>query len=1258
MSFVHLHVHSEYSLLDGLSHVSELVSSAKEMDMPALGLTDHGAMFGVIDFYNAAKKEGIQPIIGMETYMARRSMTDRDPKRDARSHHLLLLAENDVGYRNLLAIATASQLEGFYYRPRIDHDFLAEHSEGLICTTGCLSGEIPRALLQGQDEKAERLLDWYFELFGRDNFFIELQHHDIDELPGMNAKLRDYAKRYDAHIIATNDVHYVKPEDAELQDILLCIQTGSVKTDPNRMRMTDPSYYLRSPEEMEEIFGHIPGALENTLWIAERCNVDLDFKGYHLPDFPVPEGKTARSYLRELCQRGLRERYGPRAGDTEIQERLDYELSIIHDMGFDAYFLIVWDLCRYAQEQEIWYNARGSAAGSIVAYALAITPVEPLEHGLIFERFLNPDRISMPDIDLDFQDDKRHLMLEYTARTYGQDKVAQIITFGTLGARAAIRDVGRVLDIPLNEVDRVAKLVPNIPGKPMHIKDALEEVPAFREVYETTPYMQELIDTASRLDGVVRNAGTHAAGVIITPDPITEYLPLHRPTGGGGDDQPIQAVTQFEMNVLESLGLLKVDFLGLSTLTVMARACEKIKERHGVELSIDTIPLDDPETFQLLGRGDVMGVFQVEGVGMRRYLMEMKPKELANVVAMVALYRPGPMDHIPTYIQRMHGEDRVTYPHPDLEPIFSETYGIPVYQEQLMRAVMNLAGFSASAADRLRKAISKKRPLSRYREKFVLGANERGMPAAKAAEIFDDWQNFARYGFNKAHAADYGMIAVQTAYLKTHYPLEYMTALLSVFKHDTDKIAAYITDCSRMGIEVLPPDVNTSDVDFRITDLPSGEAGIRFGLSAVKNVGEGAVQIMLDARRQGEAFKNLEDFLRRVDMRHVGKRAFESLVRVGAFSCLADRASLLQNMDQIMAYSASHFRAKEVGQISLFGAQTGVREDLTLPPPVGEVPQRRKLHWEKELLGVYVSDHPVTPHWKDLADSVTHSSVDLKVTDQGERVSVGGMVCDLRPYQTRAGKPMGFAAVEDLHGKVDLVIFNRVWVKVADWLQNDMVVLVQGRVDRERGDPKVLVDDISADFGPANGREREDQGSEPQHEEVPQDIEHEPAADGSADGPVRSSLNHSELEVGPAAGGSEKAGSESVDPGDEAASGPDDPGGRSLPGGDEEVQERQPPSSDKEPLPLSPDNSDRHKVTVVLRATGDKGRDTRRMRRVQGLLTSYPGEDRYAFHIYEASREYLLEFPNSTTGFCSELLRQLEGLLGADNLRIESLSHD
>ncbi|HEB64399.1 MAG TPA: DNA polymerase III subunit alpha, partial [Chloroflexi bacterium] len=762
MSFVHLHNHTEYSLLDGFSKIDKLVQRAKEMGMPAVALTDHGTMFGVIEFYNAAVKAEIKPIIGVEAYMAARSMRDRDSKKDKKSYHLLLLAENETGYKNLLKIASAAQLEGFYYYPRIDHDFLAQHAEGLICTTGCMSAEIPRAIQNGDLDKARRELDWYYEVFGPENFFFELQEHDIPELTEINKHLLDLGKRYQARYVATNDVHYVDPEDARLQDIMLAIQTGCLVTDPNRMRMSGQTYYLRPPQEMERIFGHVPGALENTILIAERCQLDLGFKGYKLPQFPVPQGYDAQSYLRKLCEEGLERRYGERAHtDPVVRERLEYELRIIHQMGFDAYFLIVWDLCRYAQEKGIWYNARGSAAGSMVAYTLGITMVDPLEFGLIFERFLNPGRVSMPDIDLDFPDDRRAEMMQYCAIKYGEDKVAQIITFGTLKARAAIRDVGRVLDVPLSEVDRIAKTIPNIPGKPVSIPQALEEVPDFKKLYEeasrdpTKGYIKELIDTAAKIEGVVRNAGTHAAGVVITDKPIVEYAPLHRPTNNS-EDVPIKTVTQFEMAIVDYLGLLKVDFLGLSTLSVMTRACQMIAKRHGREYDLTTIPTDDPASYELLSRGDTAGVFQVEGAGMRRNLMEMKPRTLEHVIAMISLYRPGPMDFIPSYIRRMHGEEEVTYTHPALEPIFKETYGIPVYQEQIMRAAVELAGYTASEADNLRKAIAKKKKkqLVKHRQKFIAGATERGIPKETATQIFDDWEEFARYGFNKCLPGD------------------------------------------------------------------------------------------------------------------------------------------------------------------------------------------------------------------------------------------------------------------------------------------------------------------------------------------------------------------------------------------------------------------------------------------------------------------------------------------------------------------------
>lgn len=815
-------------MLDGLSHVHDLVAQAKALGMPALALTDHGAMHGVVEFYQAARQAGVRPIVGIEAYLSPRRMVDRDPHLDTRAFHLLLLAENDIGYRNLIQIASASQLEGFYYRPRIDREFLAEHSQGLICTSGCLSGQIPRALLEGRREEARRLIDWYLQVFGRDRFFFEFQDHAIPELPEINRQLLEEARRVGGRLVATNDVHYVRPEDWELQDILLCIQTGSVRADPARMRMTDPSYYLRSPAEMESLFGELPEALQNTLAIAERCAVDLAFQGYRLPHFDVPNGEAAQDYLARLAGEGLRRRYQERADDPKLLRRLAYELDVVHRMGFDTYFLIVWDLCRFAREQGIWYNARGSAAGSIAAYCLEITLVDPLEHGLIFERFLNPGRVSMPDIDLDFQDDQRHRVLEYAAQKYGRDRVAQIITFGTLGARAAIRDVGRVMDIPLPEVDRVAKLVPHVPGKPVTLVEAIDTVAMLREAYDSAPYIKEMVDTAARLEGVVRNAGTHAAGVIISDRPLLDYIPLYRPTKTGDQGSPVAAVTQFPMEVLESLGLLKVDFLGLSTLTVMARACALIEARHGVSLDIHSIPLDDPATYGLLGRGEVLGVFQVEGSGMRRYLMEMKPTRLANITAMVALFRPGPMEFIPDYIRRMHGEEPVRYRHERLAPILEETYGITVYQEQIMYTAMQLAGYTAGDADNLRKAVAKKKAeaLHKERDKFVRGAAGQGIPETDAHAIFDDWEAFARYGFNKGHAADYAVLCVETAYLKTHYPLEYMTALLSVFKGDTDRVALYIGDCRRMGIELRGPDLNASGLDFEI-EAGEGQRAIR-----------------------------------------------------------------------------------------------------------------------------------------------------------------------------------------------------------------------------------------------------------------------------------------------------------------------------------------------------------------------------------------------------------------------------------------------
>ena len=821
---------------------------------------------------------------------------------------------------------------------------------------------------------------------------------------------------------------------------------------------------------MSTLFAEVPKSLSNTLLIAERCNVDLSFKGYHLPDFPVPEGFTAETYLKHLCYQGAQKRYGDRADSQQVQERIDYEFGIIHKMGFDAYFLIVWDLCRYAKENDIWYNARGSAAGSIVAYVLEIALVDPLHHDLLFERFLNPGRVSMPDIDLDFRDDRRGEMLEYCVRKYGSDKVAQIITFGTMGSKAALRDVARVMDIPLPEVDRVAKLVPFVSGRSTTMDDAMA-VPEFKEIYDTQPHLRELIDTAAKMEGTVRNAGTHAAGVVISDRPVVEYLPLHRPTSNS-EETPIKTVTQFEMGILDSLGMLKVDFLGLITLSVMARACDMIEKRHGVKYDLDNIPLDDPKAFELMGSGQTAGVFQVEGGGMTRWLVEMKPKTLDHIIAMVALYRPGPMQFIPDYIARMNGEAEVTYRHPKMEPIFKDTYGIAIYQEQLMRAAVELAGYTPSESDELRKAISKKKAkeIAKHRVKFIKGAVKQGMEKETAEAIYTDWEEFARYGFNKSHAADYGVIAVETAYLKAHYPAEYMAATLTASASQTEKVALYVADARSMGVPVLAPEINTSGWDFEIEDIEVTENGvtskkpsIHFGFGAVKNVGKAAVELITNERNKNGKFKDLNDFVRRVDLRAVGKRALECIIKVGALDNFGNRAALLASLDRIVAISNNHFRAAEAGQMSLFGEATGVTEEIILPD-VSNVDKREMLNWERELIGLYISDHPLTPYQATFRQIVSYFSGQLNEAQHEEKVRVAGLVTSVRPYITKKGKPMGFVTLEDIQGNIDLVLFPRTWEQTREILTVGQIVIVEGKVDANNTPSKILVDTVRTEI--------------------------------------------------------------------------------------------------------------------------------------------------------------------------------------------------
>ena len=1119
--FVHLHCHSEFSLLDGLSRVDDLVERAVELNQPAIALTDHGAMYGTMPFYRAATKAGIKPIIGIETYMAMRSMQDKDPQRDKDRYHMLLLAENQTGYLNLLQIASTAQLDGYYYKPRIDRPFMAAHSEGIIATTGCMAGEIPRAIGAGKMELAHALLDEYLQIFGKERLFIELQEHSIPELTEINRKLIEMARHYglENNFLATNDVHYTRAKDADPHGVLLCVQTSSTTKNP-KMSFSDKGYYVRSYEEMFQLFqqngydeGVIRNALQNSLRITEMCDVNLDSEGYHLPEFDVPDGYDAQSYLRALCEEGLVWRYGRNRAenDPDLRARLEHELNIIHSMGFDTYFLIVWDLCEWAartdrwweahqdpfpyssynewKANDIWWNVRGSGAGSVVAYTLGVTNIEPLTNGLIFERFLNPGRVSMPDIDLDYPDDVRHWMVAYTKRRYGSEKVAQIITFGTMGARAAIRDVGRALDMPLSEVDVIARMVPAIPGKPAHITDVLNKEHEFysaelEERYKRETAVKELLDTAHSLEGIARHASSHAAGVIISDRPLVEYVPLNRPTGGEEGLGGVDRVTQWPMEIVESIGLLKVDFLGLSTLTVMRRAARLIEERYGIQYTMDNIPYDvgqegpDPDKkpealFDMLERGEVAGVFQVEGSGMRRLMMEMKPRRFDHIIAAISLYRPGPMENIPEYIRRMHAaifEDKniVEYHTPALEPILKDTYGILVYQEQIIRIASDLAGYEPGEADMIRKAVAKKKKklMEEHRQKFTEGAMANGFSREVCEAIWADIEFFARYGFNKAHAADYAKVTCQTAFLKAHYPVEYLTAMLSVERDNTDKVRRYFSEAKALGIDVAPPDINTSALDFTIED--DGERPlIRFGLGAIKNAGAGAIMLIIEEREENGPFASLKEFCERVDLKRVGKRPLEYMAKGRVFDCWGTPPQIVDALDRMVNYSTTEHSAASTGQMSLFGAVGGapkldIHVDLLHPEDrVTAVPHKELLEWEKEALGVHVSEHPLERPLAQLLPLTNVTISELDINWNTKTVKLAGMIRQLRTLTTKKGDPMAFATLEDLDGHVDLVFFPRTWKQVRNEVAVDQVMLVIGKVQFKGDDPSILVDRVN-----------------------------------------------------------------------------------------------------------------------------------------------------------------------------------------------------
>jgi DNA polymerase III subunit alpha len=1064
--FVHLHVHSEFSLLDGLSPVKRIVDTAKRQGMRAVALTDHGNLYGAVDFYSYAKSQGIKPIIGVETYVSPRGMSDKGGAQDRNYFHLVLLAKNLEGYHNLLKLVSRASLEGYYYKPRIDRALLAEHAKGLIALSACYSGEPSRAILENDFLRARDAAAWYLEVFGHD-YFLELQDHGNADDQTVNAGLIELHNELGIPLVVTNDSHYTVVDEAKAQDILLCVQTNSTEQDPKRMRMEpEGEFRLKSAAEMWERFGHMPDALRNTLVIADRCDVHLEFGRLSFPalDHIIPQGLSPQEFLSQQCEEGLHQRYAADLQDAH-RERLTYELEVVEKTGFAAYILFVWDFVDWARKRGIPCGPRGSAAGSIILYCLGISDLDPVKYGLTFERFLNPERIQMPDIDMDFADDRRDEVIQYVIDRYGRERVAQIITFGRLLARAAIRDVGRALDYPLNEVDRVAKLIPPIPIG-LKLNDALEQNPELKALYDGQPHIKRLIDTARSVEGVARHAGTHAAGVVVADQPLTNYVPLQRATRGDS------AMTQYDMKILDKIGLLKMDFLGLANLTMLSKTLENIKERHGIELDLGKLPLDDAQTYTMLGRGETRTVFQLEGSGMTRAVVDLQPSTLDHLAALVALYRPGPMAHIQSYVQRRDGREAAVPPDPALKEVLDESYGIIVYQDQVLQVVRQLAGYSLGQADVLRRAMGKKEKdvMAREGPKFIESVVANGYPHETAERVWELLQPFAGYAFNKAHAYCYALVAYQTAYLKANYPAEWFAAVLSTIAADTDKVVGVVGECRRVGVSVLPPHVNASGLDFRV------EAdGIRFGLGAVKNVGEGAVELMVQERETNGAYTSLEEFCRRQDLHTVNKRVLESLIKCGAMDELGQREALLdtKRLDSAIAAAQIDQRAASTGQTSLFDVFGTIEEVVPTMAPVptgtAEVSPRDRALWEKEILGFQFGDHPYMEAAAWLHGQLSHDTSQLTADLSGEKVKIAGLVTGVRRILTKTKSQMAVLTLEDLHGSIEAVVFPRVYERAVDVFREDAILVIEGKVDSRSERPQIVVDRAEGWTPPANG---------------------------------------------------------------------------------------------------------------------------------------------------------------------------------------------
>lgn len=1046
MSFIHLHVHSHYSLLDGLSKIDELIAEAKRYNMKAVALTDHGTMYGVIEFYQKAKEAGIKPIVGVEAYLAQQSRTSKSSRADGKPYHIILLAKNQQGYKNLIKLTSIAHLEGFYYKPRIDWEILERYSEGLICLTACIQGEIPQAIINKQTKSIDQLIEKYIRVFGKENFYLEIQHHpNFPEQKEVNRVFYKLAEKYKIGLVATNDCHYVKKEDAEIQDILLCLQTKKKKEDKDRMCMLDGDFSFRSPEQMAKDFKNHPSAIKNTIKIADQCNLKIELGKPKLPHYPLPKSKTADQILKDFCVKSLLKKY--QKNKKEAEKRLKYELEIIKKTKFAPYFLIVQDFVNWAEENEIVVGpGRGSAAGSITSYLLGITKIDPLKYGLLFERFMTGQRISLPDIDLDFTDTRRDEVIHYVENKYGRDHVAQIITFGTMAARAAIRDVGRVLDVPYAFCDQLAKSVPF--GSTL--EQAMQIEGDLKNFYIGNKDAKRVIDAAKRLEGVARHASKHACGVVITPKPINEYTPTQYDVSG----QEKTIITQYEMKSIEALGLLKMDFLGLKNLTIIENALKNIKYLHQEDIKVNKIPLDNQKTFDLLKKGRTIGVFQLESDGMRRYLKKLKPNQFDDIIAMVALYRPGPIQFIPDFIDGKQGKRTPHYLHPMLEPILESTYGVAIFQEQVLKIARDLAGFTLAEADVLRKAVGKKieKLLKKQKIKFIEGCVGNKIEERTAQKIFAFIEPFARYGFNKSHATCYAMIAYHTAYLKANYPTEFMAALLSSDQNDSDRIALEVDEVRKMGGEVLPPDINESFKKFTVV----GEKKIRFGLLAIKNVGKGIVENIIQERQKNGSFQNLEDFLSRSESKDLNKKSFEALIKCGAMDQFGERGQLLGSMDIVLDFTRKRQKDRTNGQTNLFGHLPEENKTGLRLKKVPLIENQQKLLWEKEFLGFFISEHPLQ-QYKKVLKKYTQPINELK---RNQNVKILGIISKVKKIITNKKEMMVFVKMEDLSGSTEVIVFPKIFREKPEIWEENNIIFVSGRVSDKDGVLKILAETV------------------------------------------------------------------------------------------------------------------------------------------------------------------------------------------------------